>query len=249
MNHYDDLQRFKDKTHTQRLKFRDLSTQSVRDETGDWVILNQFTSAAGAENQDPGLAMGGSISRIIPQPVSDDAFAYVAEMSSPTQSVAQPPAARINADIVRNPAPAAADDSVQKATPEISADAARQPAPKVGPATAPQAQPKAGAFAVPKPANGQPREASILASMAQQAPVAAPEPSSVPPVREAPAMPLPAAPVQTLQMQAPQPSNTAAAAVNYPRLFAPLVPESEQRSDKNKDQPLKSLLERIASCR
>ncbi len=56
MNHYDDLQRFQEKTRTQNLKFQDLSSQAATREHGDWAILNQLNP--GAETLFPGA--GGS---------------------------------------------------------------------------------------------------------------------------------------------------------------------------------------------
>ena len=47
MNHYDDLQRFQEKTRTQNLKFQDLSSQAATREHGDWAILNQLNPDAG----------------------------------------------------------------------------------------------------------------------------------------------------------------------------------------------------------
>lgn len=44
MNHYDDLQRFQEKTRTQNLNFQDLSSQAATREHGDWAILNQLKS-------------------------------------------------------------------------------------------------------------------------------------------------------------------------------------------------------------
>ena len=46
MNHYDDLQRFQEKTRTQNLNFQDLSSQAATREHGDWAILNQLNPAA-----------------------------------------------------------------------------------------------------------------------------------------------------------------------------------------------------------
>lgn len=46
MNHYDDLQRFQEKTRTQNLKFQDLSSQAATREHGDWAILNQLNPGA-----------------------------------------------------------------------------------------------------------------------------------------------------------------------------------------------------------
>ena len=52
MNHYDDLQRFKDKTRTQKLAFKDLSGQSSVAERGDWAIINQLSPGAGDEKKN-----------------------------------------------------------------------------------------------------------------------------------------------------------------------------------------------------
>ncbi len=46
MNHYDDLQRFQEKTRTQNLNFQDLSSQAATREHGDWAILNQLNPGA-----------------------------------------------------------------------------------------------------------------------------------------------------------------------------------------------------------
>lgn len=46
MSHYDDLQRFQEKTRTQNLNFQDLSSQAATREHGDWAILNQLNPGA-----------------------------------------------------------------------------------------------------------------------------------------------------------------------------------------------------------
>jgi hypothetical protein len=45
MNHYDDLQRFKDKTRSQALDFKDFSAQNHAREQGNWAIINQLLPA------------------------------------------------------------------------------------------------------------------------------------------------------------------------------------------------------------
>ncbi len=70
MNHYDDLQRFKEKTRTHSLKFKDLSSEAAAGEKGDWVILNQLIPAEEVSS----LAMGGSVSLPLPQRVPADMF-------------------------------------------------------------------------------------------------------------------------------------------------------------------------------
>ena len=71
MNHYDDLQRFQEKTRTQNLKFQDLSSQAATREHGDWAILNQLNPGA---EKPSSLALGGSVSAPLPQSVPADLF-------------------------------------------------------------------------------------------------------------------------------------------------------------------------------
>ncbi|WP_434638236.1 cellulose biosynthesis protein BcsO [Klebsiella sp. I138] len=89
MNHYDDLQRFKEKTRTQSLHFKDLSSHAAAREQGDWVILNQLTPG---EEKESSLAMGGSVSLPIPQQVPTDMFHWVETEAEPvhTPSVSSP---------------------------------------------------------------------------------------------------------------------------------------------------------------
>lgn len=57
MSHYDDLQRFQEKTRTQNLNFQDLSSQAATREHGDWAILNQLNP--GAEKPSSGAGRLG----------------------------------------------------------------------------------------------------------------------------------------------------------------------------------------------
>ena len=70
MHHYDDLQRFKDKTRTSTLNLRDLSSQNRIREHGNWSIVNQMT----ADPDVAPLARGGKITQPIPQPVDAQTF-------------------------------------------------------------------------------------------------------------------------------------------------------------------------------
>ena len=74
MNHYDDLQRFQEKTRTQNLNFQDLSSQAATREHGDWAILNQLNPGA---EKPSSLALGGSVSAPLPQSVPADLFRQV----------------------------------------------------------------------------------------------------------------------------------------------------------------------------
>lgn len=71
MNNYDDLQRFKDKTHTQQHDFKDFSSQNLAHDHGNWAIINQLSPAT----EESVLAMGGHVSLPVPQSVDPDTFA------------------------------------------------------------------------------------------------------------------------------------------------------------------------------
>lgn len=191
MNHYDDLQRFKDKTRTQSLEFKDLSAQSAARERGDWAILDQLSPPTEKETT---LAVGGSVSQVVPQPVSADAFA--------PHDV--PPVRVVSSQALPHETQASIMQSVSK---QMAPSSEAEPAPVRAPAQ------------VAKP------EPGIRAVTPQADP--APQTFARPPV-----------PAETV------------AAVNYSRLFAPKSTAIADKADKEeKDQPLKSLLERIASCR
>ncbi|MEH3292112.1 cellulose biosynthesis protein BcsO [Raoultella planticola] len=184
MNHYDDLQRFKEKTRTQSLDFKDLSSHAAAREQGDWVILNQLSPG---EEKESSLAMGGSVSLPIPQPVPTDMFHWVeaqpAHMPLPSSPVA--------------PAPVM--------PPPVSVSAPHDPL-----------------------------------SVAENTRVAEPAPAMAVPLAPAPAV----APAPPVAVRPAVPS--VQAAEGYAHLFAAKAVEPVA---KNKDQPLKSLLERIATCR
>jgi hypothetical protein len=87
MNHYDDLQRFKDKTRSQALDFKDFSAQSHAQEQGNWAIINQLLPATEVNS----LAAGGHVSLSAPQPVTEETFA-VSELTPVPQALAVEPA-------------------------------------------------------------------------------------------------------------------------------------------------------------
>ncbi|HDG7821109.1 TPA: cellulose biosynthesis protein BcsO [Klebsiella quasipneumoniae] len=121
MNHYDDLQRFQEKTRTQNLKFQDLSSQAATREHGDWAILNQLNPGA---EKPSSLALGGSVSAPLPQSVPADLFRQV------EAAVAAAPAS----DPVASAAPAAPQPAVETATaaPEpVRQEPAVTPAPSI----------------------------------------------------------------------------------------------------------------------
>lgn len=195
MNQYDDLQRFKEKTRTQNLDFKDLSAQTTARERGDWSILDQLSPST---DQDTSLAIGGSVSQVVPQPVSADAFVPKELPVRPT----------VREEAPHEPRSASIMQSVSsQMTPTVATQTEPQP-----PVHQPVAQPVA-APQVPAPRS------------------IAPQPAPQPVARK----PAPAAPSES---------------TSYSHLFAPKTADIVGKEEKQeKDQPLKSLLERIASCR
>ncbi|MDE4646900.1 cellulose biosynthesis protein BcsO [Klebsiella quasipneumoniae] len=124
MNHYDDLQRFQEKTRTQNLKFQDLSSQAATREHGDWAILNQLNPGA---EKPSSLALGGSVSAPLPQSVPADLFHQIeAAVAAAPASASVVPAAPV--------APAAPQPVVETATaaPEpVRQEPAVTPAPSI----------------------------------------------------------------------------------------------------------------------
>ncbi len=89
MNHYDDLQRFKDKTRNQKHDFKDLSAQNLASDQGNWALIQQLSPVTDAST----LAMGGHVSLPVPQSVEPDLFARkesvpVADVSDPVPAAA-----------------------------------------------------------------------------------------------------------------------------------------------------------------
>ncbi|HEM8820394.1 TPA: cellulose biosynthesis protein BcsO [Raoultella planticola] len=200
MNHYDDLQRFKEKTRTQSLDFKDLSSHAAAREQGDWVILNQLSPG---EEKESSLAMGGSVSLPIPQPVPTDMFHWVEAQPAHTPLPSSPvvPAPVMPPPVSVSPPhdPLSVAENTRVAEPAPAMAVPLAPAPAVAPAPAPAV-----------------------------APAPAPAVAPAPPVAVRPAVP------------------SVQAAEGYAHLFAAKAVEPVA---KNKDQPLKSLLERIATCR
>ncbi|ASV23234.1 TPA: cellulose biosynthesis protein BcsO [Klebsiella variicola] len=152
MNHYDDLQRFQEKTRTQNLKFQDLSSQAATREHGDWAILNQLNPGA---EKPSSLALGGSVSAPLPQSVPADLFHQIeAAVAAAPASASVVPAAPA--------APAAPQPAVETATaapepvrqepavtpaPSIPAPEPAMAPPRIAPRPAPAAENYAHLFA------------------------------------------------------------------------------------------------------
>ncbi|MGK9174784.1 cellulose biosynthesis protein BcsO [Yokenella regensburgei] len=202
MNHYDDLQRFKDKTRNQQYDFKDLSAQNTSQEKGSWALINQL-SPVSEENK---LAMGGHVSLPQPQPVTPALFT-----SQSNQPVAAHP------ETVAEPH---AEVTPTSAT-SILRDVAQQLSSAQGAVAAPT---QTTAAVTPAPDTPEASTPDLAAPVP-------PEPARATPVQPAPAQVAYARP----------------APASYARLFAPKPAESKPATEKN--QPLHTLLERIASCR
>ena len=71
MKNYDDLQRFKDKTRTGAIDFKDMSAQSQQQSSGNWAIIKQLASEGDEQSL---IAQGGSVSTPVPQSVDARVF-------------------------------------------------------------------------------------------------------------------------------------------------------------------------------
>ncbi|MDV0911073.1 cellulose biosynthesis protein BcsO [Klebsiella variicola] len=132
MNHYDDLQRFQEKTRTQNLKFQDLSSQAATREHGDWAILNQLNPGA---EKPSSLALGGSVSAPLPQSVPADLFHQIEAAPQPAVETA-----------TAAPEPVRQEPAVTPA-PSIPAPEPAMAPPRIAPRPAPAAENYAHLFA------------------------------------------------------------------------------------------------------
>ncbi|WP_310606835.1 cellulose biosynthesis protein BcsO [Buttiauxella brennerae] len=71
MKNYDDLQRFKDKTRTGAIEFKDMSAQNQHSDTSNWAIIKQLMNT---EDDGSVLSQAGSILVPAPQAVKADEF-------------------------------------------------------------------------------------------------------------------------------------------------------------------------------
>lgn len=164
MKNYDDLQRFKDKTRTGDIHFKDLSAQNKQASNSGWAIINQL---AGVDS-DAALAKAGSVAVPVPQAVKpgelDAAFASLTKTSVPEPAGSAPSimqslqveSADNTAQTQLNPAvpslfdqlrPEAIPHATVKETPVAAAPSAFHPAPVLAPVQAP-----AETVTPPKPA-------------------------------------------------------------------------------------------------
>ncbi|MGE9552926.1 cellulose biosynthesis protein BcsO [Erwinia amylovora] len=86
MKSYDDLQRFKEKTQTNHIEFKDMSEQTRNSDSANWAIIKQLMD----EGAESALGNGQSVHVAAPQRVTDELFSRPATSSAP-QVVPSPP--------------------------------------------------------------------------------------------------------------------------------------------------------------
>lgn len=89
MKNYDDLQRFKDKTRTGAIDFKDMSAQSQQQSSGNWAIIKQLASEGDEQTM---IAQGGSVSTPVPQSVDARVFESSPAKPAPVESSPSPTA-------------------------------------------------------------------------------------------------------------------------------------------------------------
>jgi len=147
MNNYDDLQRFKDKTHTQQHDFKDFSSQNLAHDYGNWAIINQLSPATEAS----ALAMGGHVLLPVPQSVDADTFALKEQPFAAPAALAPAPLPDAASAIFQS---VAAQLATPPAAPAFApAPAAPVPAAEPVPMPAPMPAPAPTAPAVAAPVN------------------------------------------------------------------------------------------------
>lgn len=251
MKNYDDLQRFKEKTKTLDIAFKDMSGQSQEADHSQWAIIRQL-----ATDNEPELGSGQRIDLPQPQPIRGDEF------TAPVQAapaVVAPVASTPRGSILDSLAATAPVESAPATSP-TGVSSLFPPAPAAKPAPSvltqapkathverqattslfPPAPAKPAAAVAPAPAAAAAFAAPVEA--ARQAEPARPAPVPTFAVTAEPARP---APAPTFAAPA-EPARPAAAPSRFGSLFRSRPAEPANIS---KETPLKPLLEKIALCR
>jgi hypothetical protein len=231
MKNYDDLQRFKEKTQTLDIAFKDMSGQAQEADQSQWAIIRQLA----ADDEQETLGGGQRIDLPQPQPIRGNEFD-----APPQQPQVAPVASSVRGSILDSlaatPVAAEAPAAVSSLFPPAPAKATPSVTPVAPKATHVERQATTSLFPPPPP---KPVEAPV-------APVVAPEPV----VAAAPApvaTPVVAAPAPTPSFAPPvAPVPPAAAPSRFGALFRSRPAEPVTLS---KETLLKPLLEKIALCR
>ena len=81
MKSYDDLQRFKEKTQTNHIEFKDMSEQSLHSDSSNWAIIKQLLS----DGSDPVLDKSQRIDVVAPQPIDPSVLLAPPVAAAPAQ--------------------------------------------------------------------------------------------------------------------------------------------------------------------
>ncbi|WP_380182401.1 cellulose biosynthesis protein BcsO [Kalamiella sp. sgz302252] len=230
MKSYDDLQRFKEKTQTNHIEFRDLSEQTRNADSTDWAIIRQLMD----KGADAALGNGQRTDIAAPQPAAADLFSKAVAEAAPVKAAAKisaPVSASVTAFVAAKPA--AQGGSLLDAISASLKPAATAPAPVA---------------AEPEAVNRVPHtplkvaESPLLASLAMTQPEAA---RSVPEqtfsVADVPQAHSPAA------FHTPEPG--AGQEVRFKQLFSASGARAAEEKALPKETLLQPLLEKIALCR
>ncbi|XXN63416.1 cellulose biosynthesis protein BcsO [Enterobacter ludwigii] len=174
MKNYDDLQRFKEKTQTLDIAFKDMSGQSQEADHSQWALLRQLTT-----DQEPDLGSGQRIDMLQPHPISGDEF------SAPPEPAQAAPASTSRGSILDSLSTAAAAPPASSSSlfpPAKSASSAMPLAPK---ATRVERQAATSLFPPAKPAAVPIEQPATVATPAPIAPAPAPIPTFAAPVEPA----------------------------------------------------------------
>lgn len=200
MNSYDDLQRFKEKTHTSAIDFKDMSAEKQGNAMGDWPIINQLKP--GEEGASP-FAGAGRTSVISPDVVKPGTFS--AEPITPSSAAA---VATVTAAPVI-PANASIKEKASSLLDEIAAMSRTQQPPVT-------AEPEPNAA---ERLHNEHAVSPLTAAVAASAPYNATPETPV-------AAPLPVKQPRTIQ----PPAEQTGASVNFAQLFAPVAATAVSRS-------------------
>lgn len=257
MKSYDDLQRFKEKTQTNHIEFKDMSEQTKNSDSANWAIIRQLMNDGAA----PTLGNGQSVDVAAPQPVAEDAFSRpstITRSGSVTPSTT-PPDTKVAAFVAAKPV-TGGQSLLESISASLKPASSLPQAAKAPGEMAPQPEKTADRPAPARPASAvQPGETLLEQLSAQHAADQRPATAQADSLSatESPQAghqnifsQLKAAPAPFAARLAPEVAAQQQKAAETPR-FKPLfnsAPEALSPS-LSKDTPLQSLLEKIASCR
>ncbi|MDW8845103.1 cellulose biosynthesis protein BcsO [Erwinia sp. MMLR14_017] len=279
MKSYDDLQRFKEKTQTNHIEFKDMSEQTKNSDGANWAIIKQLMN----EGAEAALGNGQLTDIAAPQPITNDTFTaeHASSQALPTQPhslrpqpvaqasaqphsvaafVAKPAAVQVGASLLESIAASLKPVPAEEPAPAEPATAAAEFLSTTNPLAAAQAfNPLAARLAqtVNTSAAAQPASPLAAAQPAQAVnPLAATQATGPAPASSllASLAAAPSAPTTPFAAATPQPVATAQGAPVQPTAeqlprFRQLFSAKPASVAISKDTLLQPLLERIASCR